>query len=359
MFKEFIIQNWANVLLLLAFAILLQITVYLDKKTKRRLYLLIVGLLVLSVIVFAEFYLENEGEAGDIRLVLMCIRYSATPLIIAMIIYALAKNVRWILFIPALILTALDIVSIYTGIIFGLDDDGKLQRGILGYLPYIMVGFYAALLVIILVKRSNKRPSEIIPIGFLCFAFVSGLVLPFVIGKDYSRIFCVTVIISLFVYHVFTILQLTEKDALTGLLNRQSFYSAVNNDVKDIHALITLDMNGLKKINDMEGHAAGDKALETLASCFMQASTTRDSVYRLGGDEFIIVSRRTSEEEVCELIDRIRSLVSETKYSCSIGYSFCPDEITDIDELQKKSDEMMYKDKTEYYSQPGHKRYRS
>ncbi len=358
MLKDFIIQNWSNMLVLLAFAILLRTTVYLDKKTKRRMYVLIVGLLVLSVTVFIEFSLAEMGEGRDTRLFLMGVRYSATPLIIALIIYTLAKNVRWILFIPALVLTVLDMVSVHTGIVFYLDSEGTLRRGPLGYLPYIMVGVYAALLVIILVKRSNKRPTEIIPIGFLCLAFLSGLVLPFLMGKDYSRIFCVTVTIALFVYHVFTILQLTEKDALTGLLNRQSFYSAVSNDSKDIRALVTIDMNGLKEINDREGHAAGDTALETLASCFMKAATMRDSVYRLGGDEFMIVCRNSSEEEVRQLIDRIRALVSETKYSCAIGYSFSQEEHQDIDEMMKESDEMMYKDKVEYYAMPGHKRYR-
>ena len=358
MFKEFIIQNWANVLLLLAFAILLQITVYLDKKTKRRLYLLIVGLLALSVIVFAEFYLENEGEAGDIRLVLMCIRYSATPLIIAMIIYALAKNVRWILFIPALILTALDIVSIYNGIIFGLDDDGKLQRGILGYLPYIMVGVYSALFVYLLLKRSNKRPEEIFPVAFLCFAFASGLILPFVLGKDYQKIFCVTITIALFVYYVFLILQSAEKDPLTGLLNRQSFYAATSNDSKDKNALILIDMNGLKAINDKEGHVAGDKALETLAYCFIKATTSREAVYRVGGDEFIIVCRKASEDDVRKLIERIREKLAETKYHCAIGYSYSSSGNKDIDEMFKVADEMMYKDKMEYYSLPGNEKYR-
>ncbi|MCR5632467.1 MAG: hypothetical protein K6F60_03135 [Eubacterium sp.] len=69
-------------------------------------------------------------------------------------------------------------------------------------------------------------------------AFTSGLVLPFVLGKDYSKLFCVTITIALFVYYVFLILQLTEKDALTGLLNRQSFYSATSNDEKEINAKV-------------------------------------------------------------------------------------------------------------------------
>ena len=358
MIKELIIQNWANILVLLAFAILLKTTVFLEKRTILRLYALILSLFIFSMIVFLEFSLEDRGELANVRLILMAIRYSATPMIIAFIIYTLAKNVKWTVFIPAIILTAFDLISIFTGTVFYLDSEGKLKRGPFGYHPYVMVGAYSVFLVFILYKRSNKRPTELFPIGFLCLAFASGLVLPFILGKEYSQIFCVTITIALFVYYVFLILQLTEKDALTGLLNRQSFYAAVNNDTKNLNAVVTIDMNGLKAINDLEGHAEGDKALETLAFCFMQASTAKETVFRIGGDEFVIVCRKVSEEEVKKLIDRIREKVAETRYHCAIGYSFSSGGDRNIDEMIKESDQMMYKDKMDFYSQPGNKKYR-
>ncbi|MBR1508128.1 MAG: GGDEF domain-containing protein [Eubacterium sp.] len=358
MIKELIVQNWANVLVLLAFAVLLKTTVFLDNKTILRMYVLIIGMFVFSMVVFSEFYLADTGDAVDVRFVLMAIRYSTTPFIIAFIIYTLAKNVRWFIFIPAITLAALDIISIFTGIIFALDSNGTLQRGLLGYLPYITVGGYSALLVYMLFKRSNKQYTEIFPIVFLCFAFLSGLILPFILGKDYSQIFCVTITIAVFVYYVFSILQMTEKDALTGLLNRQSFYASVSKDPKEINAVVTIDMNGLKAINDSEGHAAGDTALETLAFCFTQASETNEMVYRLGGDEFVIVCRRKTMEDVTQLIDRIQNRVSKTSYSCAIGYSFRPNGPKNIDDMLKESDAMMYANKKEYYQKPGNKKYR-
>ena len=107
MFKELIIQNWANVLILLAFAILLSSTVFLDKRTILRLYALILLLFIFSLLVYAEFYLEGMGEYADARLVLMAIRYSATPIVIAFIIYTLAKHETWTVFVPAIILSIL------------------------------------------------------------------------------------------------------------------------------------------------------------------------------------------------------------------------------------------------------------
>lgn len=354
--KEFILQNWALILILLAFVVLLRTTGFLNDKSKSRMYALNLWLFLLAVIVFFEFYLEDIRVLPEIRLVLMAIRYSATPLIIAFIIYTMAINVRWYLFIPAYILTIVDIVSVFTGIVFSLDDKGNLQRGPLGYLPYIMVGGYCILLVYMLIKRSNKRYAELFPILFLCFAFVCGLFFPFLLGKSYSKIFCVTIAIAVFINYVFSILRLSEKDSLTGLLNRQAFYASINDEVKSINALVSIDMNGLKTINDTQGHAAGDKALTTIAICFLKATLPRQTVYRIGGDEFVILCSRATEEEVKQLVDRIRKNVAKTEYKCAIGYSFYPEAPESVDQMLKESDKMMYADKEAFYAATGQTR---
>jgi len=336
-------------LLLSAFAVLLMTTVFLEQKMIKRMLFLIVAIFLLSVCVFAEFHLDGIGRSRGLRIVLMAVRYSATPLIIAMILFTLTKKARWHVFIPAVLLVIINVVSIFTGIVFSVSETGALQRGPLGYLPFIAVGGYCFFLIFVLFRQSNKQTAEIIPIVFLSFAFVSGLVLPFVLGRDYAKIFCATIAVALFVYYVFSILQLTKKDALTGLLNRHAYYAAIADDPKDITALVSMDMNGLKTINDTGGHAAGDEALSTLALCFLRASKPRQSVYRVGGDEFIIICRRTSESEMKQLLERLEKSVSETGYSCAIGYSYAAGGDKTIDEMLKESDEMMYAKKEQYY----------
>ncbi len=358
MLKEYILQNWALILIMMAFSILLKTTVFLDRKIKGRMYALIGVVFVLSIIVFLEFNLAGRGESVQLRTVLTAIRYSATPFIIAMIIYTLAMEMRWFVFLPAIALAVINMVSIFNGMVFCIRDDCSLARGPLGYLPYVVVGLYSAALVYILFKQSNKQSTEIIPIFFLCFAFATGLILPFFLGKDYSQVFCVTIIIALFVYYVFSILQLTKKDSLTSLLNRQAYYADVGDNSKDIDAVISIDMNGLKEINDTGGHAAGDEALKALALCFLHATTSKQSVYRVGGDEFVIVCRKTSETEIHHLVERIQSNVSEAHLSCAIGYCFCPNNTKTTREMLKESDEMMYSDKEKYYSNPDINKYR-
>ena len=190
---------------------------------------------------------------------------------------------------------------------------------------------------------------EIAPIVFLSIALTSGVTFPFIFGSKFAQIFCTIIAVSLFIYYVFTILELVKKDGLTGVLNREAYYIETRRDYKDITAIISLDMNGLKSINDTFGHAAGDEALVTLALCFGKAIRARQSVYRMGGDEFVIVCRKTSKEDVEALVERIREYVAETTYSCSIGYSYHDEGTIKLEDLLKESDEQMYSDKSEYY----------
>ena len=167
-----------------------------------------------------------------------------------------------------------------------------------------------------------------------------------------------SLVAHIFTYYEFSILQLTKKDSLTGLLNRQAYFADITHNADSISALVTIDMNGLKVLNDSKGHAAGDEALVTLAICFNRSLRRRQSGYRIGGDEFIIVCRRNTEDEVVQLVERIRKYVFETPYTCSIGYSYNGDGKKAIVEMLNESDEMMYVEKEKYYAKSGRNRRR-
>ena len=351
--SEYISENWILILVLLGFVISLISTVFMEQKTIRRLFALIIEIFVLSVIVFAEFKMAGKIEYSDLRIVLMALRYSATPLIIAQIIITIVKNQKWYIFIPAIIFAIINIISIFTGIVFSLDAQNKLQRGPLGMLPFIGAGLYCVLMVYLMVTRGAKQRTDIVPVIFFAFAFASGLILPFTIGSDYAQVFCPTIAVSMFVYYVFTILQLTKRDALTGLLNRQAYYADTRNEIENITAIVSVDMNGLKAINDNEGHVAGDKALATISDCFIRAAKSKHRVYRVGGDEFVIVCRRSSEKDVSDLCERIQKEVSATQYTCSVGYCYAGTGPKSIDDILKASDENMYSAKEKFYHEKG------
>ena len=358
MIKEYLLQNWSLVLALSALAIALQITVFFDKKTIRRMLILIVGVFLLSIVVFVEFEIATSAEHRVLRSVLMAIRYSATPFIISQITYTLIKKQTWYIFIPAIVLAVIDFVSIFTGVVFKIEEDNTFTRGALGYLPFFVAGLYCVFLVYLLIRRSNKKLMELVPIVFLSVALFSQLVFPFVFGPDFAKIFCSTLGTAMFIYYVFEILQQTKKDSLTGLLNRHAYHADICTNPEEITALISIDMNGLKTLNDTLGHAAGDEALVTLALCFCLSLKSRQYGYRIGGDEFVILCRKTSQPEMMKLIRRIESAVSETEYHCALGYSYSENGEKSVEYMLKESDRMMYAAKKRYYEETGKDRHR-
>ena len=67
----------------------------------------------------------------------------------------------------------------------------------------------------------------------------------------------------------------------------------------------------------------------------------------------MIICRRATEDEVKQLIERIRKNVSKTEYKCAIGYSYYPNGTDSIDKMLKESDEKMYEDKSAFYAAKG------
>ena len=116
-----------------------------------------------------------------------------------------------------------------------------------------------------------------------------------------------------------------------------------------------MDMDGLKEINDIQGHIAGDTAIKTLADCFWRAREKKQRIYRIGGDEFVILCMGATSQQVLELVSRIKQEISETEYCCSIGYAM-KKRSNSLDEIYKMADTMMYEEKQRYYESKGKQR---
>ncbi len=137
MIKDYLLQNWALILALAAFAISLKESIFLDKSTIRRMFVLIISVFVLSIVVFIEFCFAEMTGHTTARTILMAVRYSATPFIIACVIFTLVKGFRWFVFIPAIVLAVVNCISIFTGIVFRVSEDNVFSRGPLGFLPFV------------------------------------------------------------------------------------------------------------------------------------------------------------------------------------------------------------------------------
>ena len=145
-------------------------------------------------------------------------------------------------------------------------------------------------------------------------------------------------------------------DALTDLPNRALFREHVGRKLANIapgerFAILFIDVDEFKSVNDSLGHHIGDELLKSIASRLRQCVGPNDFVARLGGDEFAIVKVGLMDEsEVVALVDNIhrgirspaRCLGHEVSADASIGIAIAPDHGTSLEELLKNADLAMY-----------------
>lgn len=130
-------------------------------------------------------------------------------------------------------------------------------------------------------------------------------------------------------------------DPLTGLLNRRALDRDLSREiaVAERHgrrlSLLSADVDGLKKINDRQGHAMGDEALRALAGALRAALRGGDSAYRVGGDEFVVLLPEMGAEDVSSFVARVRSGAPP---SFGWGAATFPDEVTNRPSLLDLAD---------------------
>ncbi|MFO1109939.1 MAG: GGDEF domain-containing protein [Bradyrhizobium sp.] len=155
---------------------------------------------------------------------------------------------------------------------------------------------------------------------------------------------------------------LANHDALTGLLNRAGFIDALgaglrasrSGDRKHL-AVLFVDLDDFKPVNDTFGHAAGDIILKEVAARLSRILPVRSAIARMGGDEFVVLADHTNADQALEIGRRIIDEIAtpyqldgglSTSVGASIGIAISPDHGTEVGELLAVADAALYEAKS-------------
>jgi len=179
---------------------------------------------------------------------------------------------------------------------------------------------------------------------------------PFVI--DFGTAF-ISALLSIFlassirINHMATV-KLASTDPLTGLLNRRSFEAIVTLEIErqkrygGVFSLVVIDLDGFKRLNDLDGHHVGDKALQLFADVLKEHTRQSDSITRHGGDEFAILMPNTLKPACSSLCQQLAAKAADRMaaagyaITASIGsktFEQSPDSFSDA---MQQSDRAMY-----------------
>jgi diguanylate cyclase (GGDEF)-like protein len=116
-------------------------------------------------------------------------------------------------------------------------------------------------------------------------------------------------------------------DALTGCLNRRGWTEALRAEEQRCSrhgldaAVVVVDLDGLKAVNDTEGHAAGDRCLIGCGDALRAAVRTEDSVARLGGDEFAVLAVQTTQRAPEAVVTHVQRALDAADVNASLGWA--------------------------------------
>lgn len=349
---QYYLQN-SFVLLTIALGILFMPTAKYYKKDKHALYIKIaVSLsLLLSIFTTMEYFAALLPTRNAWRFISTSAGYIIRPCIIFFIGIGIKKLYKkaWVLATPLMLNALLVIISCFTGIIFTFGESNHWGPGPIRFFPHIISFAYVGyILVATALTVRGRSIKEVIPILVVATCGVTATILEVAevvegVVDGILVVACLFDLLYLTVYH-------SQRDSLTGLLNHRVYYSDAIKYNSSLNAVVSIDMNGLKILNDNYGHEAGDKGLVTLANCLLKESGVKMKVYRVGGDEFGALCFNMSELEVKQAIERLYDYVSRTEYTCAIGYYYRKNGES-FSEMFHNADMSMYDAKRIYYAE--------
>lgn len=271
------------------------------------------------------------------------IGFSLTPFILIVeseFYHKKNSKIHNLAYIPAIISCIMVVLSPITGWIFNVSSTNQYSRG-----PFFIVYFLAFFFSIIYSFYKKIKAIKDLPAYFFIKSTVSSFIifpgfLIQVIFPQYKTTWLIMTI-YLVLYYGFISQMESLTDDLTGLLNRTAFNRQIESLKKSKHniAVIMIDIDSFKTINDTYGHTYGDDYIRKISKD-LKRIFIKDKIFRYGGDEFIILSQIKDNKQLEHKLELLQNLESKLSYGYSI-YTYNDNIQHSID----NADQMMYTNK--------------
>lgn len=268
-----------------------------------------------------------------------CLRLLEAYLILILVLRRKGKKAVFLLMLPVILTVTLEFTNMFTNLSFYYDAAGQFHRSSLNFVPLFFGGVYGGM-IFAQTYRDYKRNG----VGtFIIMYIVLTCILAIVAEILFQFRFLLDGAIAggIFVNYLYLHVQIYKRDGLTNLLNRRSFdiFTRQNKDKKFV--VISIDMNNLKIINDTYGHHEGDKAIISVVDTIHGYFKKGNTLYRMGGDEFLIISTKLSLEQIKSNLVAINHKLKEKGYSIAYGIAV-HEENVDIQTVCEEADSLMY-----------------
>ncbi|QMS85376.1 GGDEF domain-containing protein [Candidatus Xianfuyuplasma coldseepsis] len=255
---------------------------------------------------------------------------------------------------PTIFAGILLVINIVYPVAFSLDEQNVYHRGEWLWLSLLFV-FGMILYTVILAVKNRKELSDKM-ILFIAFFALLPVLISFIQLFVYGLIltWAVVALGVVFAYYLIEIAGNSE-DHLTGLFSRKKMEEILTGKVEEneTFSVIMIDLEYFKKINDQYGHKQGDEVLQQLSKVLLRAYKEEFYVTRIGGDEFLLISKQATRLNIEEYRDRLLREIKQSKNPLllEIGISFGAKTFDSSmayteDSILDEVDRLMYEDKS-------------
>ncbi len=320
-----------------------------ERALTKRFYPLVILLFLLIVIDNLDYYCIDSCNTGIFHKLVAMLGYDIRMLISASFIGIAIEHInheksRWI-YIPCIINVLLILPCLFAKLVFDYEPGTcRIIRGPLAFVPHIIFALY----ILILLYYSTRiifynRISESIML-YICSTLCVLAVLVEMIYQ-LRGILVGVIAFNMMFYYMYLHIEHFKYDTLTSAFNKESFMADVEKFGKHyITALMSIDMNDLKIINDSKGHLEGDKAIKKTANVIQRNLISGSFLYRVGGDEFVIICTKVNYKLAKDLENKIKEELKKADIVCAVGSSEWKEGQT-FEEVYKDADKAMYEDK--------------
>jgi len=326
-------------------------------QTKIYIFAAFITMAILSLEIFDTlFQISNNIEYIGLYKIVNIVGFLLAPVVPFVLLFLNSNKIysKIIVYsIPLCINAFISILSYTTGWVFYIDAQGQYFRGKLFILLIGICAFYYILLIISIIQNDSEYDKE--DLLFLKFAFLVPFIA--VILQIIFYGFCLvwaSVALTLLLYYIFFRELQFKFDVTSKIKNRKTFEKEMEQceRSKENVAIVVLDLNDLKKINDTKGHNAGDEAILISATALHDSFKGVGSAYRIGGDEFCVICKSTTKKMVDNALLKLELLLNKENENRDIkivfahGYAiYKKDQNESIYDVFFKADKFMYEHK--------------
>ena len=310
-----------------------------------RFNLPVILLLCLVIVDNIDYYVIDTKNSGMFHVLIAVLGYDLRLNLMTAVVFMAVRRVKvkhkLLIVLPTTVNMILLTFAFFTHWVFWYED-GVVRRGFLAFTPHVVCLTYAVILYFIgsqKYKNSKENEAQLIWVA-------TTLTLLAVLAEmiwQLRGILIGVIALDIMCYYLYFHIEHFKYDPMTEALNRESFEAFIEKDRFKINAVMSIDMNNLKRINDTQGHKAGDAAIMGTVRGIQKSLPRGCDLYRVGGDEFVVLVL-LNKIDLKELTQKIQKNVEAEGQSAAVGY-YWVSLTEDFDYAYREADNLMYQNK--------------